>query len=223
MKAAIIAGYAPKNAGIIANALLDPNRYPLVVELVAKLSEEKRLRLQTDHEKLEQELGRIAYLDPADMYDEEGNLLPLRDMPEEVRKTIGKQKIVRREIRDDEGNVKVVTSLVDVEGCSKMAALSKLAEMKGYTHSKQTTINNLNVASADAAAAMVFDWGPLADKLPEVGDAVEARLAEARRLAEGGGAAGTMEQGAAEGGAASSSQEEGPPAGLNGHRNGDGA
>ena len=41
------------------------------------------------HERVLQELCHIAYLDPAELFDGEGNLLPIDQMPERVRRTIG--------------------------------------------------------------------------------------------------------------------------------------
>jgi len=91
-KAAYIkAGYAARDnaAEVSACQLL---RRPQVAAYIALRTAEERKKAEKNfditQERVLSELAGIAYCDPADLYDEDGKLLPIRDMPERVRRAI---------------------------------------------------------------------------------------------------------------------------------------
>ena len=84
-QAAIHAGYAPKNARITASQLLTkPN---IQAELNKKLNViAKRNDITVD--RIVQELTRIGTVDIRDAFDENGNLKPIKEIPEDVARAI---------------------------------------------------------------------------------------------------------------------------------------
>lgn len=55
--------------------------------LEAKLAP-KLKQLDVTQERILREMAAIAYLDPAELYDERGRLLPIRQLPEQVRRAL---------------------------------------------------------------------------------------------------------------------------------------
>lgn len=84
-KAAKSAGYSAKSAQVIGCQLL---KHPKVAAEISR----RRLPIQKKSaltaERVVQELSNIAFFDPATMYDGNGNLLNVKDMPEETRRAI---------------------------------------------------------------------------------------------------------------------------------------
>ena len=90
-RAYITAGYQARAASADANAsrLLRQDR---VAAYVALCESKARAKAERDHgitqDRLLTELAGIAYADPAEMYDEDGRLLPIHQMPERARRAI---------------------------------------------------------------------------------------------------------------------------------------
>lgn len=51
------------------------------------------LAFDTTTERILQELARVGMSDPGEMFDADGNLLPMRELPEHVRRAIGNVKV----------------------------------------------------------------------------------------------------------------------------------
>lgn len=66
---------------------------PHVQELVAKLKAKQFAKLELKAENVLQELSRIGFVDPAELFDLEGVMLPIRDIPEGIRRAIASIKV----------------------------------------------------------------------------------------------------------------------------------
>ena len=89
-QAAIRAGYSEESAYSIGSEnLKKPEVRAFIDEALAK--REARLELRADRVLLE--LMRVAMVDPGSMLDADGKLLPLKEMPEDVRRAIASVEI----------------------------------------------------------------------------------------------------------------------------------
>lgn len=84
-QAAIRSGYSLRNAEVQASRLL---RKGNVSELVQKLLEQRNTKVEVTAEIILRELLMIATADLSKAYDENGNILPIKQMPEELRRAI---------------------------------------------------------------------------------------------------------------------------------------
>lgn len=84
-EAARRAGYAEKNADVAGSKLLAD---PWVKAEIEKAMKERAEKTGVTAEDVVLELRRIAMADPLDAFDENGALRPLKDVPENLRRTI---------------------------------------------------------------------------------------------------------------------------------------
>lgn len=84
-KAAKSAGYSNKTAHVQASQLL---RHPSIAAEIARRRRPIEKKSQLTAERVIQELSNLAFFDPASMYDEDGKLLKVKDMPEATRRAI---------------------------------------------------------------------------------------------------------------------------------------
>lgn len=89
-QAAIRAGYSPKTAASQASDLL---RNPKVSAAVQQGVAERQQRVEVKADTVLRELLRIATVDLGAAYDDQGNLLPVKEMPEDVRRAISGIKV----------------------------------------------------------------------------------------------------------------------------------
>lgn len=90
--AAIRAGYSESRARITASELL-------ASEEIQEYLNERRMQLaakaKVTPERVLEELTRIALSNPADLYDENGNLLPVHKLPREVSAALASIEVVK--------------------------------------------------------------------------------------------------------------------------------
>ena len=82
------AGYSAKSdlvAAVEAHKLL---KHPKIAPVIAASRQKRSERTEITQDMVLKELWRIAGLDLSKAYDEAGNLLPLHEMPEDVRRAI---------------------------------------------------------------------------------------------------------------------------------------
>lgn len=84
-QAAIRAGYSPGSADVQGARLLGNAR---VRQLIDEALERRAARVEVKTEDVLRELLRLALVDVGRAYDESGRLLPLHEMPEDVRRAI---------------------------------------------------------------------------------------------------------------------------------------
>lgn len=144
-EAAVKAGYSPKWARKHASKLMRTN-----ADVRAAIDEHENQRLVElglSANGVLGELLRIARADVAQAFDEHGQLLPLKDMPEDVRRAIGGVELRSIGVEDDAegGDRKAVVTLTKVKFWDKVAALEKLGKhLKLFTdkveHSGSVTL-----------------------------------------------------------------------------------
>jgi len=126
-QAAIRAGYADKGAEVQAHHLL---RNPKVLERIRTERDRLDGALNLSVERVLREYMRIAFLDPAQLYDAVGNLLPIKEMPADARRALSGIEV--EEVYDFErGSKTQVATLRKVRFATKQGALDALAKHLG--------------------------------------------------------------------------------------------
>lgn len=88
-QAAIRAGYAPRSASTEGARLLANDKVQAYID---DLMDARAHRMLISQDKVVRELARVALFDPHQVYDEEGRLRPIRDMPADIRAAISSIK-----------------------------------------------------------------------------------------------------------------------------------
>ena len=112
-------------------------------EINRRASEQsQRLRLTSDRIMLEYE--RLALLDPLDLFNPDGTMKALQDIPEDARRAIAGIEI--RELRaEGNGDVLVQAMLKKVKLADKKGALDSLAKIMGLMREQPDTQVNVGV------------------------------------------------------------------------------
>lgn len=131
-RAAREAKYSEKTAGIQGYQQLQNT---LIKERIAQLTEHALREAGITRERVLSELARIAMVDPAAAYGEDGKILPIRAMPEDVRRAVLKIETFeeyegRGEMREHIGDTQ------KIEFGPKKAALDTLAKYLGMLPDK---------------------------------------------------------------------------------------
>lgn len=80
------AGYSPRTCGAAGHNLLKDDRIQKALgKHVKKLADKAEVTV----ERVLKEYARLAFFDIAELFDENGNMLALQDMPEDARRAIG--------------------------------------------------------------------------------------------------------------------------------------
>lgn len=99
-QAAVRAGYSPRTAHAIGHELLTK---PEIRKAVGAAEKKHLERLDAKGQKVLDELAHFAHSDVGEAFDENGALLPLKQMPERVRRAIASIEVL--EETDSEGVV----------------------------------------------------------------------------------------------------------------------
>lgn len=138
-QAAIRAGYAATTAHSQSHVMLE---MPEIKELVTKALIKQADNLDLSPEKVLKELAKIAFIDPRVIFDDNGELKPLSQIPKEARACIA----TIDKSYDKHGNVVKKVKLV-----SKIDALDKLG--KHLKLFNDTVDINITVGLAERIAA----------------------------------------------------------------------
>lgn len=129
-RAAIAAGYSEDCAEVTASKLL---RQAKVQREVQRLVEACTARALITADRVVQELGRIALADPLAAFDDEGNLKPMKDIPEDLRRAIAGVEV--DELWEGRGNDREQVGVTrKVKFWSKTSALETLAGILKMLH-----------------------------------------------------------------------------------------
>jgi phage terminase small subunit len=137
-QAAIRAGYSPRTAHSSGPRLLTDVEVATFIKLhtdkvVESIAEESRTTVSN----VLREVERIAYLDPKNMFDAQGALLPIAEIPEDLRRAIASFEVVETFEWEGEGpNRRKVFSgyLKKVKLWSKDSMLTLSARHLGILH-----------------------------------------------------------------------------------------
>jgi phage terminase small subunit len=126
-QAAIRAGYSEKGAEVHAHRLL---RNPGILDKIRAVQNRALQCTEVSVERVLREYAYVAFFDPAKLYDSDGNLLPIQQMPDDARRAIAGMEI--EELFDvDRGSKTRVGTLRKVRFAGKLAALDALAKHLG--------------------------------------------------------------------------------------------
>ncbi len=150
-QAAIRAGYSENSAKEIGcQNLIKLN----IQEAITKAQLKRQERTEVTQDRVLKELALIAFIDIKDAYNENGELLPIHEMPEDVRRAIGGMDYTT--IGDDIGKTSKV-KLLDKKGSLEL--LGK--HMAMFTDKKQISgvlgIQDLTDKSDEELKAMLDD------------------------------------------------------------------
>lgn len=84
-EAAKNAGYSARSAYSQGHDLL---KKPEIKRLVAELEDRQLAKVDASAERVKEELARIAFVDVSRAYDAQGRMLPLHEIPEDVRRAL---------------------------------------------------------------------------------------------------------------------------------------
>lgn len=137
-KAAVRAGYSSKSSKEIASELLTkPNIQDFIQKLRNDISERNRI----DIDELVQSMASMVRFDIKDMYDDNGNLLPIPEMPKEARLMI--ESFDLQEVVAD-GAVVGVTK--KVRTIKKLDAIEKLMKhLGGYERDNSQKQSDISI------------------------------------------------------------------------------
>lgn len=131
-QAAIRAGYSPRCARSTASAILtNPNTSRYLAERRAELAE----KFEITEDRIMREYTRLAFLDIGELYDESGDILPIKDMPEDSRRALTEVTSETRTLgRGDDAEPVVVTKIKAADKRAALDSLSKILGMVKYRH-----------------------------------------------------------------------------------------
>jgi len=122
-QAAIRSGYSERTATVVASEnLTKPNVQNYIKQLQAEIQERNKITV----DELVRTLASFVRLDPKDMFDENGMVKNLNDMPEAARKCIAELKVM--EISSVDGPIGVMKN---IKLPSKLEAIEKLMKHLG--------------------------------------------------------------------------------------------
>jgi phage terminase small subunit len=104
---------------------------PLVQRELSKVLHKRAEKVGINAERVLRELSYIGCLDPGAMFNDEGQVMPIKDMPQHVRRAIKAVKVRQRTNQDGE-----IETRIDVELHPKIAALELIAKHLGMLNDK---------------------------------------------------------------------------------------
>jgi phage terminase small subunit len=136
-KAALQAGYSKATAPISAVEL---RRMPQIQERIRQLLKPREVEYEATRERTLQELCRIAYFDPRELYDDNGHLKPIKDLDAHVAAAISVIEEESRTEGRDESTTEIRLKKVRLH--DKMKALEMLSKhLQLYSDAAQVQVN----------------------------------------------------------------------------------
>ncbi|AWH84920.1 hypothetical protein HYN59_07175 [Flavobacterium album] len=123
-----VSGISQKN--VCTKASLLTNNV-LVMSRIKELQQEVSVRNNIDLDELLQTLAAMVRFDIADLYDENGTLIPLKDMPKETRQMIQQLDVSEVYGRNSDGVRDVIGAVKKVKTYSRTDAIEKLMKHLG--------------------------------------------------------------------------------------------
>ena len=103
---------------------------PAIAARVSELTEIAEKKIEVSIERIAVELARVAFFDPRELFDDDGNPVPINELPEDAARVIAGLDVEDLFERDAEGN-RLKTGLVKKYKLSnKLTALEVLAKWK---------------------------------------------------------------------------------------------
>ncbi|MEL1243543.1 terminase small subunit [Flavobacterium sp. DGU11] len=123
---------------IVAPSATRISSNPLVMARIKELQQEAQVRNNITLDELLQNLAAMVRFDIADLYDENGSLIALKDMPLETRQMIQQLDVSEVYGRNSEGVRDVVGAVKKIKTYSRTDAIEKLMKhLGGYEKDNQ--------------------------------------------------------------------------------------
>lgn len=98
-----------------------------------KRAAEERLKDLIDPDRILRSVAEIAYANTQQLFDEEGNLRPVKDWPPQLARAIGAVEVVKRNLHPGDG---VTDTVIKVKAWDKVKALEMLMKHLGLLTEK---------------------------------------------------------------------------------------
>jgi len=131
-QAAVRAGYSKKTSKQIGSENLSK---PVLQEFLAKKVTRVNEKLELTVERILEEQMRLAFVDTSKLFDEDGNLIPINELPEDITRAISSVNIEQISLTDDKGG-ETVTRKFRYKLWDKKDALAKLMQYMGMLVTK---------------------------------------------------------------------------------------
>lgn len=125
-EAAIHIGFAAHNAAVMATRYM---KHPDVKTIIERAQAKAVAKAELTTERWAKEMAAIGHFDPGELYDEDGKAIPVRELPEHVRRAISSVKVERRFEGKGEGRVEIVTE--EIRPWDKNTALANIGRHLG--------------------------------------------------------------------------------------------
>lgn len=164
-RAAIAAGTAVGNAEAQASQWRNPKLYPNVAMMIRDAFEARRLNAEMEAKEVVRQLAKIARFNVQHLFDFEGNLRPIDELPSEVADALADVEVEVKTVADPDTGVKTTRQTLRVKSWSKLKALELIATYLG--------LGDKNGPRADV---LVINWDGMRQRPNDV-DPIAARLA----------------------------------------------
>lgn len=143
-EAALAAGYSQKNAGVSGCALL---KIPKIQEFISALQKDIAFCIGVSAIDIAKEYAKVGFSDIRKIFDEDGNLINVKDIPDDPAANIASIEIFE-EYQGKGADRQFIGNTKKVKFYDKVNALDKLAKMigaDGVTKVAQTTTTGEDV------------------------------------------------------------------------------
>jgi len=128
-KAAIRAGYSEKTAGVQGHELL---KKPKIAAKIQEEFQKRAKKVNLTAEMVIREMMRLAFINVKHLYDDDGNFLPIKDLPDDVACAISGVDLTELKALDGEGDIKkLISQTKKIKFWDKRAALETLGKHLG--------------------------------------------------------------------------------------------
>lgn len=129
-------------------------RRPDVIKRVQEVNEQQFAHVGVTAETLKAELARVAFQSARDLYDDEGNMIPIHELPDDVAATIaGIDVEVRREAGTEGDSLARRYEVLKIRRVDKMAAIGLLSRHFKIVGAEDDGVNALANVLADRLTA----------------------------------------------------------------------
>lgn len=121
-QAAVLAGYSKRNPDVVGGRLV---KLPLVLVAIQERLDVLKRHNELSPKRILEELRRIATFDYASLYDQNGKLLPIHQMPPEARACIANIETRRVNLNSGDGQTDEVTRIRLIDKAKALEMLGK--------------------------------------------------------------------------------------------------
>ncbi len=158
-QAAITAGYSEKTAASTASRLLT---YVNIKNMIKSLGEELRERAIVTKEEIAAELQKIGFSDIRQVFDVDGNLLPVHEISDSAAAALSGVDVDQLYGITPEGRA-TIGETKKVKMWDKLKALSQLTELYGYNAPTKVAATNAAGEDVQWVETKTYEVKPKAD------------------------------------------------------------